>query len=151
MNTEYRKALALSLKAYKGKKQLTPLEVSQLRDIYDRHALDFNKQTQTETNTEIKDMCEKLIAERFKGKISQKHFAYTIIETLKKNNYTKCSPKQLAIIEEAYKIISGTPKNNDEDDDKKAKTTVISDADIDASLSGTSYFSGELFEDGDDE
>lgn len=150
-NPEYRKALALSLKAYKGKKQLTPLEVSQLRDIYDRHALDFNKQTQTETNTEIKNMCEKLIAERFKGKISQKHFAYTIIETLKKNNYTKCSPKQLAIIEEAYKIISGTPKNNDEDNDTKAKTTVISDADIDASLSGTSYFSGELFEDGDDE
>ena len=153
-NPDYRKALALALKSYKGKQQLTPLEVSQLRDIYDKHALDINrdKKAAASVNTDVKEKCELLLAERFKGKINQKHFAYTIIETLKRNNYTSCSPKQYAVIEEAYMIVTKANNNDNKvEDNTSAKTEVISDDDINESLASYNLRGGELFDDGDDE
>lgn len=153
-NPDYRKALALALKSYKSKQQLTPLEVSQLREIYDKHALDVNrnKKEASAVNSDVKDKCELLLAERFKGKINQKHFAYTIIETLKKNNYTSCSPKQYAVIKEAYLIITKeNNKNINNQENTAAKTEVISDDDITQSLASYSLSGGELFDDGDDE
>lgn len=153
-NPDYRKALALALKSYKGKQQLTPLEVSQLRDIYDKHALDINrdKKAAASVNTDVKEKCELLLAERFKGKINQKHFAYTIIETLKRNNYTSCSPKQYAVIEEAYMIVTKANNNDNKvEDNTSAKTEVISDDDINESLASYNLSGGELFDDGDDE
>lgn len=153
-NQEYRRALALSLKAYKNKQQLTPLEVSQLREIYEKHALDINrdKQEASSVNSDVKEKCEILLAERFKGKINQKHFAYTIIETLKKNNYTSCSPKQYAVIDEAYKIITKSDSKNLSNENSTApKTEVISDDDINESLASYNLSGGELFDDGDDE
>lgn len=153
-NPDYRKALALALKSYKGKQQLTPLEVSQLRDIYDKHALDINrdKKAAASVNTDVKEKCELLLAERFKGKINQKHFAYTIIETLKRNNYTSCSPKQYAVIEEAYMIVTKANNNgNKVENNTSAKTEVISDDDINESLASYNLSGGELFDDGDDE
>ena len=153
-NPDYRKALALALKSYKGKQQLTPLEVSQLRDIYDKHALDINrdKKAAASVNTDVKEKCELLLAERFKGKINQKHFAYTIIETLKRNNYTSCSPKQYAVIEEAYMIVTKANNNDNKvENNTSAKTEVISDDDINESLASYSLSGGELFDDGDDE
>lgn len=153
-NPDYRKALALALKSYKGKQQLTPLEVSQLRDIYDKHTLDINrdKKAAASVNTDVKEKCELLLAERFKGKINQKHFAYTIIETLKRNNYTSCSPKQYAVIEEAYMIVTKANNNDNKvEDNTSAKTEVISDDDINESLASYNLSGGELFDDGDDE
>ena len=152
-NPEYRRALALSLKAYKNKQQLTPLEVSQLREIYEKHALDINRSKQeASVNNDVKEKCELLLAERFKGKINQKHFAYTIIETLKKNNYTSCSAKQYAIIDDAYKIITRTDnKKLNSETDTTPKTEVISDDDINESLASYNLSGGELFDDGDDE
>lgn len=153
-NPDYRKALALALKSYKGKQQLTPLEVSQLRDIYDKHALDINrdKKAAASVNTDVKEKCELLLDERFKGKINQKHFAYTIIETLKRNNYTSCSPKQYAVIEEAYMIVTKANNNgNMVENNTSAKTEVISDDDINESLASYNLSGGELFDDGDDE
>lgn len=153
-NPDYRKALALALKSYKGKQQLTPLEVSQLRDIYDKHALDINrdKKAAASVNTDVKEKCELLLAERFKGKINQKHFAYTIIETLKRNNYTSCSPKQYAVIEEAYMIVTKANNNDNKvENNTSAKTEVISDDDINESLASYNLSGGELFDDGDGE
>lgn len=153
-NPDYRKALALALKSYKGKQQLTPLEVSQLRDIYDKHVLDINrdKKAAASVNTDVKEKCELLLAERFKGKINQKHFAYTIIETLKRNNYTSCSPKQYAVIEEAYMIVTKANNNDNKvENNTSAKTEVISDDDINESLASYNLSGGELFDDGDDE
>lgn len=153
-NPDYRKALALALKSYKGKQQLTPLEVSQLRDIYDKHALDINrdKKAAASVNTDVKEKCKLLLAERFKGKINQKHFAYTIIETLKRNNYTSCSPKQYAVIEEAYMIVTKANNNDNKvENNTSAKTEVISDDDINESLASYNLSGGELFDDGDDE
>ena len=142
-NMEYRRALALSLKATREKQYLTPLEISQLRDIYEKHAVDRKKDT-TDVNIELKEKCEILLAERYKGKINKKHFAYIIIETLKKNGYKSCSPKQYDIIEEAYLILNNTAK-------EEVKTEVISDDEINKSLDAYSLSGGELFDDGDDE
>ena len=152
-NMEYRRALALSLKATKGKQKLSPLEISQLRDIYERHALDSgaNKDRQSSVNEELKNKCEFLIKERFKGTINQKHFAYTIIETLKKSSYTKCSPKQYAIIEDAYKIVTKDKEDVNKVEESKASTKVISDDEIDSSIAMYSITDGELFDDGDNE
>lgn len=149
-NPEYRRALALSLKAYKNNKKLTPYEISSLRNIYDKHAIDINKNSKKEevTNMELKKECEHLLAERYKGKINQNHFAYTIIDTLRKNNYTKCSPKQYSIIEDALKIVAILPN----EEENKIETEVISDDEIDLSLDSLSNAIGDgLFDDEDDE
>lgn len=148
-NAEYRKALALTIKASKNKQMLSPLEVSTLRSIYDKFVLSKdNKGEQSKVNDELKEKCEKLLSERFSGKINQKHFAYVIIDTLKKNNYTKCSPKQYSIIEEAYKIITKDSITNvDAESENRVETEIISDDDIDLSLSALSNAIGEgLFE-----
>ena len=148
-NNDYRKALALALKAYKNNQKLTPLEIAYLREVYDAHALDTNRAKQKDNNTdeELKKKCELLIAERYNGSINQKHFVYNIIETLKKYNYSRCSPKQFEIIEDALKTIngnvpdlSGVQSNNN--------TEVISDTEIDLSLASLSNAIGDgLFED----
>jgi hypothetical protein len=151
-NVEYRRALALALKAYKNNQKLTPLEVSSLREIYEKHALDIanNKTTANETDDELKDKCNFLLAERFKGAIDQNHFAYTIISTIKRNNYTKCSPKQYKIINEAYNIVNKTSGKNDDKENEKTQTTmVISDDEIDSSMSLYNIGSDELFDEED--
>lgn len=152
-NAEYRKALALALKAYKNNIRLSPLEISQLRDIYEKHALDVGNKTNTnvEPNKELEDKCNKLLAERFSGRINQRHFAFTIIETLKRSNYSKCSPKQLSIIEDAYMLLTRSEKNNKENISTSSKTTVISDEEVDKSLSMYDIGDRELFDDDDGE
>lgn len=155
-NPEYRKALALALKSYKNKQKLEPLEVATLRDIYDKYALDRNRngQSQLETDTELKKKCEQILAEKSLGTINPKHFAYTIIETLKKSNYTKCSPKQYSIIEDAFSIINKN-KNKSIDDNIECtnnQTEVISDEEIDLSLASLSNAIGSgLFEEEDED
>ena len=115
-NIEYRRALALALKSYKNKQPLTPLEVSMLRDIYDKHALDMNRGAKRpcDVDESLQSDCELLLKERYSGKINSNHFAYVIIETLKKNNYTRCSVKQESIIKDALKLIKkDTETEND--------------------------------------
>ena len=139
-NYEYRRALALALKNYKNKKPLTPSEVSWIREVYEKHAVDINKEAiSAEENKELKDKCEKLLAERYSGRINQNHFAYNIIETLRKYNYSKCTDKQMDIINKAYYIICEQPisKSNDEANNSN-KTEIISDNDIEMSLADMS-------------
>ena len=87
-NKDYRLALALAIKVVRDNARLSPLEVSKLRTIYDKYAFDIDRDRKNPSivDEELKSKCEKLVAERFSGKINRKHFAYTIIETLKKNN-----------------------------------------------------------------
>lgn len=149
-NKDYRLALALAIKVVRDNARLSPLEVSKLRTIYDKYAFDIDRDRKNPSSVdeELKSKCEKLVAERFSGKINRKHFAYTIIETLKKNNYSKCSEKQLTIINDAYNIIN----KGAEVEEKKEVTQVISDNDIDMSLSSISDAIGSgLFSDDEDE
>ena len=139
-NYEYRRALALALKNYKNKKPLTPSEVSWLREVYEKHAVDITKEViSVEENNELKDKCEKLLAERYSGRIKQNHFAYNIIETLKKLGYSKCSDKQMSIINKAYYTICEQPiKESNEEANNSNKTEIISDNDIEMSLADMS-------------
>ena len=132
---------------YKNKQELSPLEISSLREIYEEYALDRGKNNQPATvNEDLKKKCALLLSERTSGKINHNHFAYTIIDTLKRNNYTKCSPKQYSIIEEALKLV-GRDLSTEEDN----RTEIISDSEIDLSLASLSNAIGDgLFEDGDD-
>lgn len=139
-NYEYRRALALALKNYKNKKPLTPSEVSWLREVYEKHAVDITKEViSVEENNELKDKCEKLLAKRYSGRINQNHFAYNIIETLKKLGYSKCSDKQMSIINKAYYTICEQPiKESNEGTNNSNKTEIISDNDIEMSLADMS-------------
>jgi hypothetical protein len=144
----YRKAIALALR--NSKKPLTPSEISWLREIYNEY-ISTNKITVqnsngNDVNTELKDKCELLIKERFNGKINQKHFAYTIIDTIKKYNYKKCSPKQYSIIEDAYNELTGG--NTPVEEANNNEIEIISDDDIDMSMEALSNAIGDgLFED----
>ena len=158
-NEEYRKALALAIKGHKDKKKLSPLEISTLRGIYDKFALDRDRMSteQIETNEALKNVCEFILRERYNGKIDPKHFAYTIIDTLKKKNYTKCSEKQYRFIEDALKILKrDTDDNGDVPELPKlttsgatgtARTPVLSDYDIEEDLSSSSYDEDDYYDD----
>lgn len=143
LEINYRRAIALALDGTKNNKRLSPMDISFLRNVYDTHALDLNryKRIKEGDNQELKDQCELLLNERYKGKINHNHFAYKIIETLKKYNYAKCSPKQYAILEDALKIIDNKPDENDNNN----TTEVISDDDIDMSLQRLSDAIGDGF------
>lgn len=144
-NPEYRKALALAIKSYKNNKKLTPLEVSRLREIYDKHALDLSSSRghNNEVNSELKDKCEELLAKRYDGSINQNHFAFTIINSLRANNYTKCSPKQLAIVDEAYKQLNRDISGNDN------SNNIISEDEINSSLDIYGLGLTEMFDEED--
>jgi len=156
-NQEYRKALSLSIKAYKDKKMLSPLEVSTLRNIYESFALDKdkNKRIEDEHSDELKETCEFIVKNKYSGKIDPKHFAFTIIETLKKGNYTKCSPKQYSYIQDALNLVNrdATSIKNDPNNVVPItnKTEILTDSDIDASLELLSDAIGNGLFDEDDE
>ena len=152
-NPDYRRALALAIKQYKNKQILSPLEVSKLREIYDMHALDKNRSLQIKDSTseKLKEECELLLKEQYSGKIDPKHFAYTIISTLKKNNYSKCTAKQYSFISNATNLITGK-SNEDKPSDSKTSTVVLSDFDLDSSVESLSDAIGHgLFDDEDNE
>ena len=155
---EYRKALAMVIKHRSGK-MLSPLEVSELRSIYDKFAMDstmtLTKKANLSQAEKLKNLCNTILEGKSVGKISEKHFAFVIIPTLAKYNYSKCSPKQYSYLEEAMAIINGTKVDtkNPKPETKAANTTeIVSEDDIDSSLSSISNMIGQgLFGDEDDD
>lgn len=130
-NPEYRKAISLVIKGKKSLKSLSPLDIAFLRRVYLQYAVDKKSESDNNdaVNMELQDMCETLLKEQYKGKIKQDHFAYKIIETLKKSGYKKCSQKQYSILEDAYKSINGV-----KEEEKRDSITIIDDTFIDKSL-----------------
>ena len=145
---EYRRALALAIKSYKNNVMLSPLEISWLRDIYTKHAMDRNSSNSAVTNKaadELRKQCESILSARYSGKIDTKHFVFTIIETIKKNKYQKCSNKQYKFIEDALAIIN---KDTNIEGENDSMTEIITDSDIDVSLESLSDAIGSgLFDD----
>lgn len=153
-NENYRKALSLALKSVVNKKTLTPLEVSRLREIYDEFAMDRDRDktsqnVDNECNESLKRECELLLKERNTGKVNKNHFAYVIIDTLKKSNYTKCSPKQYSIIEDALNQLNlNLEKEERQEKIDNDDTEIITDSEIDLSLANISDAIGDgLFDD----
>lgn len=150
-NPDYRKGIALALKSYKRKQILTPLEVSVLRSIYDNFAKDNNRnESNNEQNVQLREMCEELLRHQYEGKINPNHFAYRIVETLKKSNYSQCSPKQYNILLSACNILE-LNKDNKKVEDNTHKTEILTDSDMDLGLDilSDAIGSGLFEEDGD--
>ena len=109
------------------------------RIFFTRKELQFVKNKVTnKADDELKEKCEKILLERYRGKINQNHFAYTIIETLRKINYSKCTNKQLDIINDAYYILFGNESNNNCESDETNQSEIISEDNIDMSLANLS-------------
>ena len=149
---EYRKALALVLKHRSGK-MLSPLEISELRTTYDKFAMDstmtLTKKSNVLQTEKIKGMCDSIMKGKEVGKISEKHFAFVIIPTLAKCNYSKCSPKQFAVLEDAVAGVGERNKPVGKVVDNNI-TEIISEDDVDSSLSSMSNMIGNgLFGDDD--
>ena len=94
-NKDYRKALALALKATKNNVRLHPLEITYLRKQYKAYALDKSyrdnerHENESNKNEELEAKCEELLRERYKGVVDSNDFAFKIIETVKKSGYTR--------------------------------------------------------------
>lgn len=152
---DYRKALAIVLKT--NIKYAAPLDIAFLRNVYERFTIEQRglNARQIEQISGLKQDCERLLKEQFSGKIKSDHYAYRIISTLKSTGYSRCSPKQLKIIEDAKRIIQRYDEAEEIDNDvldRKGKagneTRVISEDEIDISLAALSNAMGDgLFED----
>jgi hypothetical protein len=118
---------------------------------YDDYAFSTNKQSHVDCNAELKDKCELILKNRYNTDIviNRNHFAYTIIDSLRKYNYTKCSAKQLSYIDEAYNMINKALQKKEEPEVKETK--VISDTEIDLSLQSLSDAIGNGLFDNDED
>lgn len=167
-NMEYRRALALAIAKKQNKKILTPYEISQLREVYEKYALDKDRATYSRHGrtdcSELQQECEMIVRCRYEGVINPDHFVYKIIGTLEKYGYSKCSVKQYSFIEDALRILreggdesnSSEGANNVEDVGSASglggtlnseNTEIITEDDIDMSLEALSNAIGAgLFE-----
>lgn len=139
-NPEYRRALAIALNNYNNKKRMTVMEVSFLRTVYEKFAVDrtahkemAEKEAQAQVDVQLKEECQALLDARNTRDIDSQHFCYKIIDTLKRNGYTRCSAKQRKIIESALQDI-GYYKNKEKNKIAEPKVEILSDDMIDASL-----------------
>jgi len=82
----------------KDENDITPYQMSILRDIYESIA--------NRTSCKIEEKCEHLIKCKKQGYIDEKEFVFKIIYTLKSQGYVKCSEKQMAIIDDAIKSVN---------------------------------------------
>lgn len=161
---EYRRAIALVIKAKQNFKNLSPMDISFLRKVYMKKALDRTAKV-SKINEQLKEECETLLKERFSGKIDQNHFVYKIITTLKGKNYEYCSDRQYEIIKDALNKINKHDEQSldklNELDNNNIPRNVMDEDDIDIKLhefSGETIAdisdaigSGLLFEDEEDE
>jgi hypothetical protein len=127
-NPDVRRAIALALKTKNNPFGMKPDEIAFMREMLSNH-------TEIEsTNEGIKEKCERLYAERDKGNIGKDDFVFKIIETLSRYNYTRCSSKQLKIIDSALDKIESS-----------CETTIISDDEISNELDIMQYNSEDMF------
>ena len=113
-NDDCRRVVYLAIKRFEGRlqeKELTTQDKVDSRKVYEQMLMDVGNSVSDESNTELKQKCETLLG--YKGNlVSSNQFVYKIIETLEKSKYSKCSEKQLAIIDESLRKVNKT--QNDE-------------------------------------
>ena len=116
------------------------MEVSFLRTVYEKFAVDrtahkemAEKEAQAQVDVQLKEECQALLDARNTRDIDSQHFCYKIIDTLKRNGYTRCSAKQRKIIESALQDI-GYDKDKKKNNIVEPKVEILSDDMIDASL-----------------
>ena len=119
-NPDIRRALHLILtweRDTKLQNNADPLDIAMMRRVY----ASLSGQTDTIYNQTVEDdsqlnreKCERLLKAKRAGEISQSDFVFKIISTLKKSNYKKVSPKQLAIIDTALEKLDKNLKESKE-------------------------------------
>lgn len=113
-NPDIRRAWYMVLNVYKdakGQKSPSPSDVAFLRKVYsdinsnggsseiakqDREAKELARQS-------LKDKCNRLLDGKQKHLVKSNHFAFKIIETLIKIDYSRVSIKQMSILDDALK------------------------------------------------
>ena len=138
-NQRYRDALYLVIKEQENKYfKLTPGNISFMRGVYSELSSGAGKadSTDDETNSALRDECENLLKGKSAGLIKGDHFAFTIISTLQRYNYSKCTKKQYDIIREATLKISDKGAEDKETKEAFEASQVIFD--IDAEIAGVS-------------
>jgi len=145
-NLDFRRAISLVIKTNKYNARLTPLEISWLRDVYDTLISVKVNEEKSEMDIELKMACDRISNAQLAGLISRSDFVFKVIETLNKNGYTRCSPKQRKFIDEAIEKLDNINKTNKETE--QANTAqIIDDDDIDLTLTSVSDLIGQgLFE-----
>ena len=149
----YRRALSLVINAKRGK-TLTPFEISFLRTTYERHAADLSEAKDkvediAEEDNKVKKMCMELLDAKRRNAVDKKEFGFKIIDSLARNNFTKCSEKQFKIIDDLYqKAFNKTAATRDNGADSENKVTIISEENMNNTLSDMYDMinSGNLFE-----
>lgn len=115
-NVKYNKALYLLISRKQYNRELTPGDISFLREVYHELQEDIAAQSAREAKRlKLKEECEQLLTAREQGLVPYDHFAFKIISTLKRNNYSKCSNKQYEIIRDALGLMrknAGKPQNS---------------------------------------
>lgn len=79
--------------------ELTPYQISSLRKLY--HSICSGNDREG-----LIKKCEYLTESAKKGYIDEKEFVFRIIETLSKNKYSRCSEKQMGIIDDAVRSVN---------------------------------------------
>lgn len=131
---EYRRAVALSFEAQKGKK-ITPLQISEMRKAYNEVCAG---QTENNINAGVLELCNKLEEGVSNGALPSNHFALKIVKTLKAGGYTWCSEKQRGILIEALNLMEKNSK-------KEESNPIITDEGMEDFLSSFSSNVDDIF------
>lgn len=116
-NEDYRKAVSCSLRYCKygfNTKDMMTNEKVICRKVYEEMLADTrHAQPKKDREESLKEDCNTICKARGK-ELDKNDFVYKIIDTMKKQGYTRCSVKQRNIIDEALaKIIEKNSKNED--------------------------------------
>lgn len=130
---DYRKAIALIIKAKKNIGLISPTEISFLRKVYDKKAIERVDKKEIEQNNKLKNDCEQLLGAQNSGKINPNHFVYKIIKTLKDRGYKTCTVKQYEVIKSALDKVSKYNENQNTED-TQAGQLILDDNMIDSML-----------------
>lgn len=127
-NDCYKKAVYYSLKYVKYKhniKEMMTHEKVTCRKAYEemlsetKHSIASN-----EKNEKLKEDCETILKARGK-ELDRSDFVYKIVDTLSKSEYSKCSSKQKAFIDDALARIYSKQNNNEEEHMEKKVNSLM--------------------------
>lgn len=112
ISKEVSRAYILCKKYINDKVKLEPLEKAFIRKQYkvikETGSVRESEDKQPEEISELRKMCEDLLALRSSGRIAATEFVFKIIQSLMSNGYRKVSPKQFTILQEAYNKYIGS-------------------------------------------
>lgn len=146
-NKDFRRAISLVIKTNRDNIRLTPLEISWLRDVYDKLISLRANNDKPEADMELKSACDRISKAQLVGLLNRSEFVFKVIDTLKSNGYTKCSPKQKRFIDEAIEKLNNISESNNSKVESSESAPIITDDDIDLTLTDVSELIGQgLFE-----